>query len=62
MKIKVIEEKCIGCGNCENISEELFKIEDDGLAHVILKDVPTDLEEDAMDAIAGCPTDAIEED
>ena len=35
------------------------EIEDDGLAKVIVDEVPENLEEDAMDALENCPTSAI---
>jgi len=62
MKVKVIEEKCIGCGNCVALSEsQIFDFNDAGLAEAIVDEVPTDLEEVAKDAIIQCPTEAIEE-
>lgn len=62
MKVKVIEDKCIGCGNCVALSEsQIFDFNDAGLAQAIVDEVPTDLEEVAKDAISQCPTEAIEE-
>lgn len=62
MKVKVCEEKCIGCGNCVALSEgELFDFNDAGLAQCIKEEVPSNLEEIAKDAIDQCPTGAIEE-
>ena len=61
MKAKVIRENCIGCGACQALVPEVFEIEDDGLAGVIVDEVSEDLIEDAVDAKEGCPTDAIEE-
>jgi len=62
MKAKVREDKCIGCGNCVALSEsQVFDFNDDGLAHCILEEIPTDLEEVTKEAINKCPTEAIEE-
>ena len=62
MKAKVDQSKCIGCGNCVALSEsQIFDFNDDGLAHCILEDIPSDLEEVTKEAIAECPTEAIEE-
>lgn len=61
MKLKVNKDLCIGCGACQAVADEVFQIEDDGLATVIVDEIPKDLEEDAIDAKEGCPTDAIEE-
>ena len=61
MKLKVNKEACIGCGACQATCTEVFEIQDDGLADVIVEEIPKDLEEDAIDAKEGCPTGAIEE-
>ena len=42
-------------------SEEVFEIEDDGLAAVTVEEIPEDITEDAIDAKEGCPTNAIED-
>ena len=61
MELKVNKDLCIGCGACQAVCPEVFEIEDDGLAHSKLNNVPEELEEDATDAKEGCPTGAIEE-
>lgn len=62
MKFKVDKEKCIGCGACQAICEEVFEIGDDGYACVIKKEVKEkEILENAIDAMEGCPTEAIEE-
>ena len=61
MKLEVDKDLCIGCGACQGVCPEVFEIENDGLAHTILDEIPKELEEDATDAKEGCPTDAIKE-
>lgn len=62
MKVKVNQDKCIGCGNCVALSEsQVFDFNDDGLAQSIVDEVPADLEEISKEAIEECPTEAIEE-
>ena len=62
MKVKVNEDKCIGCGNCVALSEsQTFDFYDAGLAECILNPIPKDLEETAKEATLQCPTGAIEE-
>ena len=58
MKAIVDPKLCIGCGLCPATCEEVFKMEDDNLAHVYGK-VTEELEESAMEARDGCPVDAI---
>ena len=62
MKVKVIEDKCIGCGNCVALSEsQLFDFNDAGLAECIVPTIPADLEETAKEAIEQCPTEEVSE-
>lgn len=61
MKVKVNKELCIGCGVCEGVDEELFKIGDDGLSNAVAEVVPEGKEDNAKEAMDACPTDAIEE-
>ena len=62
MKAKVIQDKCIGCGNCVALTEsQVFDFNEDGLAECIVKEVPADLEEITKEAIQECPVEAIEE-
>jgi len=60
MKVNVIKDKCIGCGNCVALTEStIFDYNDEGLAEAIVSEVPNDMEETAKDAINQCPTEAI---
>ena len=62
MKVNVIKDKCIGCGNCVSLTESVvFDFDDEGFAEAIVDVVPEDLEETAKMAIVQCPTEAIEE-
>ena len=62
MKVNVIKDKCIGCGNCVALTESLvFDYNDEGLAESIVNEVPEDMHETTRDAIKQCPTEAIEE-
>ncbi len=59
MKVKVVEEKCIGCGYCQSTCDDVFEVED--VSHVKVDTVPENLVEAVTNAIEGCPTEAIEE-
>ncbi len=56
MKAVVNEDLCIGCGVCESLCPQVFKLEDDGKAHVIADDCSAGCCEDAKDS---CPVGAI---
>ena len=62
MKVNIINDKCIGCGNCVALTEsKIFDFNEEGLAEAIEPNVPKDLEETVKDAINQCPTEAIVE-
>ena len=46
MKVRVNQDACIGCGPCEQIDDELFHINEEGLSE--------EVSEDVMDAIVDC--------
>jgi len=58
MKAKVNEELCTGCGPCEEICPEVFKIEDD-VSKVQVDAVPSEAEDSCREAMEQCPTEAI---
>ena len=58
MKVTIIGENCIGCGQCEATCSDVFRIEDDGIAHVV-GEVKDENKEDVEMASDGCPTNAI---
>ncbi len=59
MKANVLEDRCIGCGQCEATLPNVFQIGDEGIATVV-GEVNENNIEDAKLAASGCPTDAIE--
>jgi ferredoxin len=58
MKAIVDKELCIGCGLCESICPEVFRMNDDNLAEAYA-DVTPELQESAEEARNSCPTEAI---
>ena len=58
MKVTVNEE-CIGCGLCESTASDVFEINDDGVAEVIVDDA-SDFEDEVQEAVDNCPVSAIE--
>ena len=59
MKVEIIKENCIGCGQCEATCSKVIKIGDDGVAIFLTKKKKKELEEDVNDAADACPTSAI---
>lgn len=60
MKVQVDQEKCIGCGMCIDTINEVFDYNDEGLAHVIKKEIEEENIEEVEQAAESCPTGAIE--
>ncbi|SHF08041.1 ferredoxin [Caldanaerobius fijiensis DSM 17918] len=61
MKVTVDQDLCIGCGACIDTCPEVFDWNDDGMAQVIVDEVPEDVEELARQALDDCPVEAIKE-
>lgn len=59
MKVKVDREKCIGCGTCQVIEPELFRIDDDMKSEFIGDLSKVDLDK-LKEAASVCPVMAIE--
>ncbi len=59
MRLEVDQELCISCGACIDICPDVFEWNEDDKAHSIVEEVPADLEEQAIEAVENCPTDAI---
>ncbi|MGL4330235.1 MAG: ferredoxin [Clostridium sp.] len=59
MKAHVDKDTCIGCGLCTSICEAVFVLEDDGKAAAYVDEVPSEVEDEAKDAEASCPVNAI---
>ncbi len=60
MKAKVHKDICIGCGMCENICPEVFKIGDDEKA-VVISETTVATYDEVKDAMLSCPVAAISE-
>ncbi len=57
MTIKIDQEKCIGCGACVSLCEDVFELGDDGKAHV--KEGANCSKCDCKAAAESCPVEAI---
>ena len=55
-RVSIDETLCTGCGLCESGCPEVFKLEDDGLAHVIADSCS---DHDLNDLAQQCPVEAI---
>ncbi|MCK4352541.1 ferredoxin [candidate division WOR-3 bacterium] len=57
MRVKIDEDACTGCGVCESLCPDVFKIEEDEKAHIINPDDCNGC--DCQEVIDSCPTQAI---
>lgn len=60
MKVHVDEDLCIGCGICEGVAPEVFSLENEPVAQVIMDPVELEFQEAARQAAEDCPEDAID--
>ncbi len=58
MKAEINRSGCIGCGLCEEICPEVFRMADDGLAEVYAE-IDESTEETAIEARDSCPVSVI---
>ncbi len=58
MVVKIDESQCTGCALCEQLCGSIFKMGDDGLAHVI-KQPDASEEASAKEASDSCPVTCI---
>ncbi len=58
-KVKVIKEKCIGCGMCVGQNPDYFTFDDDGLSKVIKEELDPNDKMRILESVEMCPTEAI---
>lgn len=58
MKAIVDEDTCVGCGLCADTCPAVFEMEE-GIAKVLVSQVPGEAEDDCRDAATSCPVDSI---
>lgn len=59
MKAIVDRETCIGCGLCESICPEVFELDGENIAAVMVDMIPQEAEDAAIEAQDECPVSAI---
>ncbi len=61
MKVTVDQQLCVGNGLCEAAAPDLFAVGDDGMAQVLVEEIPHTAEELAREAVRSCPARALSE-
>jgi ferredoxin len=60
LKITVDLSLCAGHGQCEDAAPEVFRVNDEGFAELLVDDITDpELESKIADAASRCPTEAI---
>lgn len=59
MKAALDRDGCISCGLCIDVCPEVFRMGEDGIAEVFQEEVPTNVEEKAIEAQESCPVSVI---
>jgi ferredoxin len=60
MRVRVNKDLCSACGVCEGLVPEVFSLETEPYAVVLLDPVPEELEDAVREAAENCPEGAIE--
>ena len=60
MRVRVNKDSCSACGVCEWLVPEVFSLETEPYAVVLLDPVPEELEDAVREAAENCPEGAIE--
>jgi len=59
MKASIDRDGCISCGVCESTCPEVFRMDGDGYAEVIVDTIPESAEQTAIGAQENCPVSVI---
>jgi ferredoxin len=59
MNVSVDPDLCQGHARCWQICPDVFDLDDEGHASVVVTDVPDDLAEKVQEAVRNCPERAI---
>jgi len=59
MKATVDQGLCIGCGICEGIVPEVFTLQNEPYAEVLLDPIPEEYQDAVREAVEECPETAI---
>lgn len=59
MRVLLDQDKCTGHGVCEALMPDVFEVQDDGTARVLDENPEEGRRGSLLDAVRGCPADAI---
>lgn len=59
MKPVVDADLCIGCGVCPSVAPSMFEMNDEGIAEVLVDEIPEGEEDLAEESVESCPVGAI---
>jgi ferredoxin len=59
LRVFADRERCCGYGVCVQLCPEVFKVDDDGLVYLEIEIVPVALAQEATEAAASCPAQAL---
>ena len=61
MKVKINNEKCLICGMCASMMNEVFDFNDEGIVVADSSKINEENEEQVKETMENCPVGAIEE-
>ncbi len=60
MELIVDQDLCISCGICVDTCPEIFDWNEEGLADVMVEEIPGEQQDCSLEALEDCPVDAIQ--
>lgn len=60
MRIRVIQDKCVGHARCAAVAPHIFVLDEDGYLRTLDREVPSEAEDLAKRGARACPEGAIE--
>jgi ferredoxin len=59
MHVSIDLDLCEGHGQCVNAAPDVFELRDDGLAYLLMDEIPESYRAQVEDAVLRCPPEAI---
>jgi ferredoxin len=59
IRLVVDEQLCVGHGCCAEVAPQWFELDERGIAHVLVEEIPDEEDPGAQRAMLSCPSEAI---
>lgn len=60
IRVKLTKAACCGYGACVEICPQVYQLDDSGIVRILIERIPPNLQAEAREGAAACPTSALE--